>query len=349
MFFVFHFVKLMIIEVMKLKAEITKEVRKSCNRRRTVNEKEFYFIDEKGKSIYTKKWHSEGIEIVGVIQIAHGLGETVEYYDELANFFAERGYAVYINEALGHGRTAGDIKDPNYKFSGGDAGIDCINHMVDDLKKLTGIIKKQNPDKPVFLIGHSFGSVLAQIYAYRYGEELNGVIYSGVLGCIKKEKLDSLINVAETESEELGRHASSRKAFNEFFAHANDQFNVIGTGFEWITSDKQLLKESLESPYANIPFNVGFYVDFAHSIKDVTDEKNIKEIPKDLPVFSVSGGNDYFSDNGENVIKLINKYKEVGIENVSFKIYRGKRHSILREVNRNVVYRDILKWIEKQI
>lgn len=332
-----------------MQAEIVKEVRKNCGRSININEKTFYFIDEKGKSIYTKKWHAEGNAIVGIIQIAHGLGETVEYYDELARFFAGKGYIVYANEALGHGRTAGDINSLEFKYSAGNIGIDGFNNMVEDLKLLTDIIKKENPAKPVFLIGHSMGSVLAQIYAYKYGEKLEGIIYSGATGCIENRKLENLIDIAENESKNVGRNAIAIKAYNALFEHANDQFETVDTGFEWITSDKQLLKESLESPYANIPFNVGFYVDFTHSLEEVIKDENIKKIPKELPIFCVSGGNDYFSDNGENVIKLISKYNETGILDVSSKIYRGKRHSILREVNRKVVYKDILNWIEKHI
>lgn len=40
-------------------------------------------------------------------------------------------------------------------------------------------MKKEHPELPVFLLGHSFGSFLAQEYIIKYGNELNGVILSG--------------------------------------------------------------------------------------------------------------------------------------------------------------------------
>lgn len=59
----------------------------------------------------------------------------------------------------------------------------------------------------------------------------------------------------------------SVEVFNALFQHLNDKFKPAKTEFDWITSDKKMLKESLESPYANIPFNVGFYLDFVSAFK----------------------------------------------------------------------------------
>ena len=46
----------------------------------------------------------------------------------------------------------------------GICGPDGWNGMVKDTKQLTDIIKEKHPGRPVFLFGHSMGSLLAQQY-----------------------------------------------------------------------------------------------------------------------------------------------------------------------------------------
>ncbi|AJA49415.1 lysophospholipase [Clostridium pasteurianum DSM 525 = ATCC 6013] len=310
------------------------------------NEEVFFFKDYNGKNIYTKVWYPPKKDnIKGIIQIAHGLGETAEYYEEFANFFRKDGYAIYLNEALGHGRTAGDIHDLNYKCNAGDAGTDGLNHMVEDLKILTDNIKDKYPDKKIFLIGHSLGSVISQIYAYKYGYGINGIICTGAISELDEKRFEYLLQIARREMEKRGRLEPSVDIFNALFGNLNDKFKPARTEFDWITSDKKLLKESLESPYANISFNVGFYFDFINALKDRSEKNNIKNIPKDLPVFFLSGSDDPFIDNGKGIKELFNIYKEQGLKDISFNLYEGKRHSILRETNRYLVFKDILDWI----
>lgn len=80
-------------------------------------------------------------------------------------------------------------------------------------------------------------------------------------------------------------------------------------------------------------------------LKDRNEKNNIEKIPKDLPIFLLSGGDDPLSDNGNGIKELFNVYKDLKLKDISFNIYEGKRHSILREVNRNLVFKDILDWI----
>lgn len=311
------------------------------------SEKTFFFQDYDGVKIYTKVWYpKEKDDIEGIIQIAHGLGETTEYYEEFASFFRKNGYVVYLNEALGHGRTAGDINDSNYKYNAGNAGIDGLNHMVVDLKILTENIKKKYPNKKIFLLGHSLGSVISQIYAYKYGDGINGIICTGAISELNEERFEYLLQVARSEIEKRGRLEPSVEVFNALFGDLNDKFKPARTEFDWITSDEKLLKESLESPYANIFFNVGFYFDFINALKDRNEKNNIEKIPKDLPIFFLSGSKDPLSDNGNGIKELFNIYKEQRLKDISFNMYEGKRHSILRETNRNLMFKDILHWID---
>ena len=51
---------------------------------------------------------------------------------------------------------------------------------------------------------------------------------------------------------------------------------------------------------------------------------------------------------GYNIEKEMREAIEAGIKDVSIHLYKGDRHEILNEVDRQNVYQDILAWIEEK-
>src|SRR4030042_3255467 len=124
----------------------------------------FSFKDHDGIDIFVYKWAPDG-EVKAVLQIAHGMVEHGARYARPAEKFTQAGYVVYLNDHRGHNKTAKDLDKKGQLGPGG------WESMVKDLKQLTDIIKKENPGLPVFLLGHSMGSFLAQEYIQQYGKE----------------------------------------------------------------------------------------------------------------------------------------------------------------------------------
>ena len=56
--------------------------------------------------IFSRSWVEEDSEPRAVIVIAHGMAEHSGRYDHFARFLAENGFAVYMNDHAGHGRSA---------------------------------------------------------------------------------------------------------------------------------------------------------------------------------------------------------------------------------------------------
>ncbi|WP_094606737.1 hypothetical protein SPSIL_011600 [Sporomusa silvacetica DSM 10669] len=166
---------------------------------------DFIYESHDDVSIYARQWPVEKEKIKGVIQVAHGLGETADYYQEFSENAIKAGFAVYINEARGHGRTAGDITSPNYREKAGDIGENGFAKMKEDLHAYTGIIQNQYPVIPIFLLGHSMGSAVARLYAFDYGSEINGLITTGTL--FDSLELDYLLQIAAQEIKERGLKA----------------------------------------------------------------------------------------------------------------------------------------------
>ncbi len=89
--------------------------------------------------------------------------------------------------------------------------------------------------------------------------------------------------------------------------------------------------------------------DFLKQYILITRKKNIDKIPKELPVFIVSGEDDPVGDLGEGVKKVYQKFLQAGMKDVSCKLYKNDRHEILNVTDREQVYADLLGWMQKRI
>ena len=81
----------------------------------------------------------------------------------------------------------------------------------------------------------------------------------------------------------------------------------------------------------------------------VYQEINIAKIPTSLPLLIVSGKNDPVGDLGLGVIRFDNLCRKTNHTDVVMKLYENDRHEILNETDRDVVYQDILNWMDKII
>ena len=306
----------------------------------------FYFDTSDGQRIFVKHWHAAGDHADGTIFIAHGLGETADYYDEFSDRASALGFDVVIPELRGHGRTAGDVNSATYSLSGGNPGANSLHKMAEDLHVLTDKAEKDNPGKPVFLLGHSMGSVVAQLFAFTYGKQLNGLLLTGVPSV---ENAPDLLKLIDTEISERGRKAPCRDTFHAMFDSVNKPFDPVKTELDWITSDEESIRQSLELPYTSILFNNEFYRDFLVALTETAAPDGWNNVPKELPVTLLCGGSDVMTQNGKRIIERVTELRALGIRDVQFNIYPNLRHSILRERGRVEVMDDILRWIQLRL
>ena len=137
--------------------------------------REFYFSSSDGSSrIHAAEWTPEGHEIIGVLQIAHGVAEYGMRYAPFAEFMTEHGFVVVANDHLGHGLSA--EKDAETLYFGPYNGW---KHVVDDMYALRCRTKEKYPDVPYFLMGHSMGSFLTRTYLICYPGTVDAAIIMG--------------------------------------------------------------------------------------------------------------------------------------------------------------------------
>lgn len=306
--------------------------------------KNFKFKSEEGTEIYVYNWIPDSeVKVNGVVQIAHGMAETAARYERFAEFMTKNGYVVYINDHRGHGKTAGSLEKAGYL-----ADEDGFEWMVKDLHQLSGIIKKEHPELPLFLYGHSMGSYVAQRYIMLFGNELKGALLSGSNG---KQGLILTVGsiVAKQEIKKNGRKVKSDKLNQMSFGGFNKAFAPNRTDFDWLSRDNAEVDKYVNDPYCGFVCTTGFFFDLLSGLKTIEKKENVALVPKTLPIFIFSGAMDPCGKNGKGVTKLFNTYKKHGIGDVTLKLYPEARHELLNETNRDEVMKDFLNWVDSHI
>ncbi|MEM2145093.1 MAG: alpha/beta hydrolase, partial [Candidatus Jordarchaeaceae archaeon] len=297
--------------------------------------KTFTFKDQDGVKIFVYKWLPDPkVKTKAVVQLVHGAAEHAARYIHVAEALTNAGYAVYADDHRGHGKTA-QKKSNLGKLKPGDG-----ERMVRDLKELTDIIKKENPSLPVFLLGHSMGSILAQLYIENWGDELKGVLLTGTTGELLKLPAGLDLVSIQRKIEEKGLDAPAEE-FQEFTKASNEAFKPAKTGFEWLTRDEAEVQKYVNDPFCGFPLSYGFVIELAKVMFTVWDAKNLQKISKNLPIYIFVGSMDVASGMSKGAEVLYNNYQKLGIKDVKFKVYPGGRHELFNETNREEVIRDV--------
>lgn len=132
-----------------------------------MKKQEGQFAGAKGVTIFRRTWLPAKVK--AVVVIVHGLGEHSGRYGHVADTLVADGCAVYAMDHRGHGRSGG----------GPTAYVDRFANVVSDIDQVVEVARREQPRKPVFLLGHSMGGALALSYTLKHAAKLSGLILSG--------------------------------------------------------------------------------------------------------------------------------------------------------------------------
>ena len=305
---------------------------------------DFKFLTEDKIEIFTYRWMpDEDKEIRAAVQIVHGMAEHAGRYGEFAAFLADNGFAVYADDHRGHGKTAGSLE--NIGFFAEKNGW---NLVVNDEIELTRIIRKENPEIPVFLLGHSMGTFIIRDYIFTQSDSVDGVILSGT-SCDPGVMANLGKMIAKWQIKKNGFKAKSPLLDKLSFGKFNSYFKPNRTPFDWLSTNDENVDRYIADPYCGSVFSAGFFYDLIIGVKKVNLFENIEKISGSLPIFLISGEKDPVGNFTKGVLKVFNDYEKAKLNDVSCKFYTGFRHEILKETNRLEVYNDIAGWLNKHI
>ncbi|ANS77935.1 Lysophospholipase [Serinicoccus hydrothermalis] len=297
-----------------------------------------------GSQVHLTTWLPEGAPRA-VVLVAHGMVEHAARYEHLARRLLDHGYAVYAPDHRGHGHTVSGRGERG--LLGHMADQDGFASVVDDLLALTDRIEADLPGVPVVLLGHSMGSFLARAYAARYGDRLAALILSGTAGA--PGVLANLgLGVASLEARLRGPRAPSHLMTTLTMGPYNARFRPNRTRSDWLSRDTAQVDAYEADPLSGATASAGFYRDLLTGLRWVSQRSVAAQMPKELPVHLVAGEVDPVGGEAgtEEVAAL---FRDVGMQDVTTRIWPGARHEVLQEVNRDEVETELLAWLDAHV
>lgn len=302
----------------------------------------FTFLStDKKTNIHAVKWTPDSGEYHAILQITHGMIEYIERYAQFAEFLTEQGYMVVGHDHLGHGQSVATQEDWGYVGHPKPSDL-----LVEDMHKLRTLIQGENAEVPYFMLAHSMGSYMLRKYLTIHPEKLKGAIIMGT-GMVPDSTTRIGMFTVKFLSIFRGWHYRSKFVANAAFGKPYRRYDLTGKTLSnsWLTKDEDIVKSYYSDPRCTFRFTINGYQALFEAVLYDGQPENAAKIPKDLPLFIVSGEDDPVGDLGVGVKKVYDLYKNAGIEDITYKLYEKDRHEILNELDKKTVYADILSWM----
>lgn len=288
--------------------------------------------------VFVRCWYpDEGLK--AVFQITHGMAEHGERYEDFAKFLCGKGFAVIVNDHIGHGKSVKNDDDLGYFGESGG-----WNAFVEDERAVTELAKKEFPDLPIIYYGHSMGSFIGREYIRRYGNDkaIKGAVICGTSG--KNPAAAIAILLAGAVAKLKGSKHKSNFINNLAFGTYNKKIASPRTAFDWLTTDDEIVDKYIADKYCGFLFSAVGYRDLFTILNTVSGKNRFSGLDKDLPVLLVAGEEDPVGSYGKGVKEVYNDMKAYGMKDVTIKLYPGMRHEIHNEKDRAKVYEDLAAW-----
>lgn len=265
--------------------------------------------DQDGITIYVYRWRPVG-DATAVVHVAHGMGEHARRYDRVAEALVGAGCVVYADDHRASGRTGAE--GPGL----GNLGPRGMEGALDALHSVTAFAAGEEPGLPVVLLGHSWGSMLAQRAVDRWGEELSGVVLSG----------SSLLTPEYLALDQ----------------DPNTPFAPAATPYDWLSRDPEEVQRYVDDPWC------GFEVAF-----DLAELANLagapQHVPRGLPILVMNGSRDVVGGLLGGGAALARTYEELGASDVTYLGYDEGRHELFNETNRDEILTDLVDWFRQHV
>ena len=304
--------------------------------------RDFYYESSTGKNqIHARICTPDGVPR-GIVQIAHGIAEHINRYEDFMRFLAENGFVAVGNDHLGHGKSIARLEE-----QGIFAEKDGWNYVVEDMKKLREQVKEQFPNLPYVFFGHSMGSFLTRTFLILHPDLYDAAILSGT-----GHQAAALVNggflAAELMTKLKGPRSSGQALNDMAFRSYCKRIENPRTPFDWLSRDSETVDKYIADPLCGFVCKTSLYRDMMGGLKFLTSQKNINKMNKDAPIYFMSGAEDPVGDYGAGVETAYKAFCRAGLKDVMIRLYPGGRHEMLNELNRDDVMQDILNWLNEK-
>ena len=272
----------------------------------------------------------------GIVQIVHGMCEHKERYIPFMEYLAANGFFSIIHDHRGHGESVRSSEDLGYFYEGG------WEAMVDDIKAVTERVRKEHPDLPLILLGHSMGSMAVRSFAKRYDNMTSGLIVCGSPSRNHGAGIGKL--VARTYAARAGVKCRPKIIQSLAFGSFNRRFQSEGSPNAWICSDPEIVRNYDNDPLCNFQFTAHGFLNLFSIMKYAYSISGWRPRNPSMPVLFISGKEDPCLLSPRKFRQAVRTMQRAGYSDVRSHLYPSMRHEILNEKGKEAVWQDILNF-----
>jgi len=277
-----------------------------------MNHIEGKFKGVRNANIYYQAWLPEG-NVKAVLLVVHGLGEHSGRYMNVVNHFVPLGYAVYGLDHIGHGKSEG-MREVVERFE----------DYTDTLTIYYNMVKGWQTGKPVFLLGHSMGGLIAAYYLLDHQADFRGAVISAPGIKVSASISQAAITIGKILS------VLAPKA------------GVLALDVNGISRDPEVVRAYVNDPlvfHGKTPARLA--AELVKTMSRVTAE--VDKIT--LPFIVVQGGQDKLVDPaGAQML-----YDKASSKDKTIKVYDGLYHEVFNEPERARVLKDVETWLAAHV
>jgi len=258
-----------------------------------------------GREITVRRYAAESPR--AIIVAVHGFNDYGNAFHMAGPWFASRGVSLVALDQRGFGETP-----TRGRWAGTDA-------LAADLASLVTLVHASSPDQPVFLLGVSMGGAVATVASARYDLPIEGVILSGPafwgwsqLNPVYRATLRAMAYIAPW-------------------------YHLTGEGLRlWPSDNIDMLRALSRDPLMIRQTRV----DAIYGLVTLMDDAYLSAADMDEPALVLFGDRDEIVPAApvEAVVRQLPG-------DVRFIRYPDGWHMLLRDLQRERVYSDILSWI----
>lgn len=243
---------------------------------------------------------------VAVAVVVHGLAEHSGRYKYLVEKLNDANIGVYRFDHRGHGQSEGE-----------ESHYEDFNELTDDVNLVVELAKGENPDLPIFVIGHSMGGFGVASFGSKYPNSVDGIVISGGL---TRDHHGTISNVPKDLA---------------------DDFRLANELTDGVCSVEEVRIDYVNDPLNKKTFTVGLARSLARGVEWL---KKSAEVFTD-PVLILHGQLDSLVSYKDS----LDFFSEISSKDKQVKIYGNLFHEIFNEYAKDEVIGDVIGWIEKRI
>lgn len=274
---------------------------------------EFPHSKARGSSrLYQQSWTPDGDMRAGIL-LVHGLGEHSSRYTHVAEHLTGRGFAVHTLDHYGHGKSDGQ---PGF--------VERFSVFLDGVTALLHKVQSENPEQPLFLVGHSMGGLIAATLLLEQQAAFRACVLSGP--AIKSDQAPPAIVIA----------------LIRLIAVLAPTAPLIQLDASGVSRDTDVVKAYMSDPLVHHgKLSARLLSEMSVTMKSTLGRAG--EIR--IPIFLMHGDADQLTAPSGSV----ELHARVGSDDKTLKLYPGLFHEIFNEPEQDAVLAEMSDWLEAHL